>query len=175
MNQLRKFLLGAGVAALVAGGATVANAQSNVDTATTSVTILRPITVEKTADLNFGTIVRPAANATVSLSTGGVVTGATSLGSGQTAAVFVVNGEGAQVFTIQEVASLTGLTLTVFKDITNSGLDGTGLAAGGTGKLSGTLGGAGTATLTYGGSFPITPTTATGTHTGTLQVTVNYQ
>ena len=48
-------------------------------------------------------------------------------------------------------------------------------AAGGTGVLSGALGAAGSATLTYGASFPIDETTATGAYTGSLQVTVNYQ
>lgn len=181
MNNFRKILVGAAAAGLMAGMATVANAQAAQDSATTSVTIIRPITISKTADLAFGTIVRPPAAATVSLSTAGAVTGVTTVGGAgtRTAAVFVVNGEGGQTYTISEVPTLSGpggaLTLTLVKAVSGSGATISTTAAGGTGVLGGSLGAAGSATLTYGASFPIDETTATGAYTGSLQVTVNYQ
>lgn len=175
MNTLRNILIGASAAALLAGFAGAASAADA--TATTSVTVLRAITIAKDADLAFGTIVRPAAPATVTLNTAGAVSGVTTVGGGTTAAQFTVNGEGNQTFSIAEVATLAGpsassLTLTLSK-IATTGSVSTGVA-GGTGTLDGSLGGAGVAVIKYGASFPITATTTTGAYTGSLTVTVDY-
>jgi hypothetical protein len=179
MNTVQKILLGTSTLAVLAGLASTAAAQASSDTASVSATIIRPISITKTTDMAFGTIVRPATgSATVTLGTDGNVTGVTTVGAGRTAAVFGVAGEGGQTYTIGEVATLTGpsstsLTLTLTKAATGGTISTT--AAGGTGVLSNALGAPGAATLTYGASFPVTSTTATGAYTGSLIATVNYQ
>jgi hypothetical protein len=175
MHTLRNLLIGAmGVAAATAAASSAFAADA---TASTAVNIVRPISIAKDVDLNFGTIIRPTANATVAISTAGVVSGATATPSSAspTAAKFTVSGEGGQSFSISETATLVNgtnsLTLTLSK-----AAGATGSLAGNVGTLSGALGdtASGTAELLYGASFPITPTTATGAYTGSLQVTVDY-
>jgi hypothetical protein len=178
MNIARKILIGASTLAVMAGMASAAAAQATSATASTSATIIRPLAITKTADLQFGTIVRPASAGTVSLSTGGVISGVVQLNaSTRSAAAFNVTGEGGQTFNISETATLGGpetLTLTLVKAATGGTISQT--TSGGTGTLSGALGDTadGALTLSYGASFPITPTTATGAYTGSLVVTVNY-
>lgn len=88
-------------AALVAAVASPAFAQSSASTTGTgSVTIVRPLTITKNADLAFGTVVRPATGSgTAVVSAAGarsVTGGVVGLSSGATpaAAQFTVSGEG---------------------------------------------------------------------------------
>jgi hypothetical protein len=168
--KLRNILIGAVALSALASSAF---AQVNA-TAATEATIIRALTIDDTQDMSFGTIVRPAANATVSLSTAGAVTGVTTVGTGQAAAKFLVSGEGGQTFSIAQTISLGGPSTLVVTPLLAAGASGS--IAGAVGTLSGNLGEAtsGTAELVYGASFPITATTATGAYTGSLVVTVNY-
>jgi len=181
MNIARKILIGASTLAVMAGMASAAAAQASSDTASVSATIIRPISITKATDMAFGTIVRPASSSTVSLSTANAVTGVVTVGnaSTRTAAVFNVAGEGGQTYTISETPTLSGpggaLALTLVKAVSGSGATISTTGPGGTGVLGSTLGNAGAATLTYGASFTIDETTATGAYTGSLVVTVNYQ
>ena len=167
-------LLGA-VAALALGLA-AAPAIAASDSATASVTILRPVTVTKTTDLAFGRVVQPSSGSgTVSISktdgsrsfTGGV----TLLTSTTGKASFTVAGEGAQAVTVSvpgsfSIANTSGPgTLTVTTDATNTGSQ----------TLSGSLGGAGSLTVDVGGTITVTNTTNSGAYSGTFLVSADYQ
>jgi hypothetical protein len=144
--------------------------------ATGSTTIIRPLTVSKTADLGFGKVIRGATDSTVVLNSG---TGAVTIsagdavavaGSGAARATYTISGEGGQVVTINygALAMSNGtdtLTATVTGDL------------GASTTLSGAIGdaSAGTATLRVGGSFPLPSTTSSGLYTGSFDVTVAYQ
>jgi hypothetical protein len=142
-----------------------------------SVTIVRPLTVAKNADLQFGTVVRPATGAgTVVVSTAGaqsVAGGVAALASGATptAAQFAVSGEGGQSvsLTIPPTFSIANgsntLTVTTSNDLTGSA---------GSQTLSNAIGSAATLVVNVGGSVPVGSTTSTGLYTGTFTVSAAY-
>jgi hypothetical protein len=155
-------------------GAPAAFAQNtDTDTATGSVTIIRPLTVTKSTDLAFGTIVKPATGTgTVSIAnnstTVSATDGAVSLTGTGTHAIFTANGEGGQAVNVT-VGSLTmangasNIAVTLSPDVS------------GATTLSGALGGAGSKTVNIGGSFTVPSALPTGAYTGTFDVTVAYQ
>lgn len=138
-------------------------------------TVLRPISIEKTADLSFGAIVRPksgGAYISIDKTSGARATG-NAIGLPSPAynpAAFLISGEGAQQFTLTTDASLTmtargGSTLVA--QLLPS-------ATGGGKTLSGSLGGAGTLALTVGAGMNISSTTPSGAYVGVFTVTVSY-
>ena len=164
------------VAAL--GLAGTASAQSPASaTGQGSITVIRPLTVTKNADMKFGTVVRPASgsgsvvvsNAGARTVTGGVV----ALNSGDTpqAAQFSITGEGAQSVSVTVPATFTmangveSLTVT-----TNNNLGASASAQ----VLSNALGSEGSLNVRVGGSVALTSTAATGVYTGTFTVTAAY-
>jgi len=168
----------AAAAALVAAVASPAFAQSSASTTGTgSVTIVRPLTITKNADLAFGTVVRPATGsgtAVVSAAgarsvTGGVV--GLSSGATPTAAQFTVSGEGGQSISVTIPATFSMAngsdTLTV---TTSNNLTGSASAQ----TLSNAMGAAGTLAFNVGGSVPIASTTPTGTYSGSFTVSAAY-
>ncbi len=172
-------LLSVGVAVLTVAVAAPAFAQSSATASGSgSITILRPITVTKNADLRFGTVVRPAAGsgtAVVAAATGartvtGGVVGLTS-GDTPTAAQFTVDGEGGSSVSVTIPATFAianGVdTLTV---TTSNNLTGAANAQ----TLSNALGAAGTLVFRVGGSVPVASTSPTGLYTGTFSVTAAY-
>ncbi len=167
-------------AALVATFAVSAPAMAQSTASTTgtgSITVIRPLTITKNADLKFGTVVRPGTGSgTVVVSTAGArsVTGSVvGLSSGDTpqAAQFTVAGEGGQSVsvTIPATFSLANgsdtLTVTTSNDLTGSAAAQT---------LSNALGAAGTLAFKVGGSIPIASTTNTGLYTGSFTVSAAY-
>ena len=137
-------------------------------------TVFRPISVTKSSDLNFGTIVRPGSGSgTVTIDAD---TGVRSFAGGVLAtpnnaasrAGYVVSGEGGQAFSITVPPSIVmtkgASSLTVTTTATHTGSQ----------VLSSAIGSAGGYGFGVGGSFPVTSTTATGTYTGSFTVTVNY-
>ncbi len=156
-------------------GATSAFAQASASTsASGSVTLIRPITITKTADLEFGRVVKPTAGTgTVSMTN---ASDATSAGSGAVTlagittsrAKFTIDGEGAQLVNLTVPASFSigngtdSITVTTTNNL------------GASTTLSGALGGAGTASLNVGGSFNVPFAISTGLYTGTLNVTAAY-
>lgn len=142
-----------------------------------SVTVVRPLTVAKNTDLQFGTVVRPSTGAgTVVVSTtgarsvtGGVVTLAS--GAAPTAAQFAVSGEGGQSVSLTipstfDIANGTDtLTVTTTNDLINSAASQT---------LSNAAGSAGTLVVNVGGGVPVGSTTPTGLYTGTFTVSAAY-
>lgn len=164
------------------GFATCAHAQASATSTTSaSATIFRPITLTKTSDLRFGTIVRPASGSdtvTINATDGArdlATNNAVALTSGThqppTRATFNVAGEGGQAFSITVPASFnmtrSGGSETIAIALTASATSGT---------LTGTLGNAssGSATFGVGGSMPVTSSTASGAYSGSFITTVSY-
>lgn len=149
--------------------------RANTRAGTARATVFRRLTIAKSTDLAFGRIVRPSSGTgVVSLSEAtGVVTvsgaGAAALASpAPTAAQFAIAGEGGQSVSISvpSTFSMAGpsgsLTVTTAPNI------------GGAQTLGGALGSAGSLALRIGGSFNLNSTTPTGSYSGTIAVTVQY-
>jgi hypothetical protein len=169
--RLKFFALAAGVSSL----GTPAFAQSA--TGTGSITVVRPLTVTRNADLRFGTVVRPTTGSgTTVIDAGGarsVTGGVVALSSGDVpqAAQFTIAGEGAQSLSVTIPATFSIANQTETLTVTTSS-DLTGAAAAQT--LSGAIGSAGSLVVNVGGSVPITSTTPTGLYTGTFTVSAAY-
>ncbi len=172
--KLLGWLLAAG---LVSGQAM---AQSTaIGTATASATILRPITITKTTDMNFGNVVPSSEAGTVVLLPDGTrssTAGSTFIPSNPgtvTAAAFTIEGEGAATYsvTLPLSVSLTGGTGTAMTVATFTSTPGT---VAGAGTLSGSAGADGTQTLLVGGTLAVGATQAAGLYSGLFDVTVAY-
>jgi hypothetical protein len=164
-------------ALLTVAVAAPAMAQSASTTGSGSVTIIRPLTITKDADLKFGTVVRPATGSgTVAVSAAGVrsVTGGVvglSSGDAPQAAQFTVDGEGGQSISVTIPATFSiangSDTLTV---TTSNNLSGSAA----TQTLSNALGSAGALVFKVGGSVPVASTSPTGVYTGAFTVSAAY-
>ena len=173
---MRKALTALGVLALTAIAAP-AMAQSASTTGQGSITVIRPLTITKNADLAFGTVVRPSTGAgTAGVSAAGVrsVTGGVvGLSSGDTpqAAQFTVDGEGGQSVSVTIPATFSiangSDTLTV---TTSNNLTGSAAAQ----TLSNALGSAGSLVFKVGGSVPVASTAPTGLYSGAFTVSAAY-
>jgi hypothetical protein len=147
-------------------------------TATASATIITPISIAKTVDMNFGNVVTSAATGTVVLAPAGTRTagGGASLIAAQpgtvTAATFTVSGSAGLTYTIALPASVTianGAPTMLVDNFTSTPVAGTG---------TGTIGGGGTQTLLVGATLNVGANQAPGTYTTPVAtpftVTVNY-
>ena len=178
--KLLGWLLAAG---LVSGQAM---AQSTaIGTATASATILRPITITKATDMNFGNVVTSSAAGTVVLLPDGTrsrTAGSTFIPSNPgtvTAAAFTINGEGAATYsvTLPLSVSLTGGTGTAMTVATFTSTPGTVAGAGtlnGSAGTADTASTAGTQTLLVGGTLAVGATQEAGVYKGDFDVTVAY-
>jgi len=175
---MKTFLSAAAALALV-GATAPAFAAVNDTSATANVTakIIRPISVTKNHDLEFGTIVRPSAGTSVvSVDTAGVrgITGGDAVALATTtpaAAQFTIKGEGNQSVTVEVPASfnLTGPS-TIAVATSNDLPGGTALQT-----LGGTLGSdSPDLVVKVGGSFSVTTSTNTGDYIGSFQVRAYY-
>lgn len=162
------------VAVAMATVATPAFAQDSA-TADSSVEIIIPIEIEKTADLSFGTVARPiSGSGTVSIDP---TTGARTVGGSAAAvtggstgrAVFSVTGDGARAYTATIPASFALTNGTPAEDITVTLTS----SLGSTGAVSTVLT-AGAATIGVGGDFTIADTTPAADYTGSFTVSVAY-
>lgn len=153
-------------------------AQSSAFTSGTgSISVIRPLTLTRNADLQFGAVVRPSTGSgTVAVSAAGARTvtgGVIGLVSGNTpqAAQFTVDGEGGQSISVVIPASFTMangsdvLTVTTSNNLTGSA---------GAQTLSNALGAAGSLVFRIGGTVPVASTATTGTYTGNLTVSAAY-
>ena len=147
-------------AAFAATGAQAATASANA-----KAKILSPITVTKTADLDFGTIITSGTAATVTVSSAGARTcgGTLTCTNAVSAAAFGITGTTGAVVTLAADPSVTlnaagGLTMT---------------ATLATSAATKTL--AGSDTFTVGGVLSVGATQGDGSYSGTFNVTVNYQ
>lgn len=174
-----RHLLPAAAAVVLLGLAGAASAQTSANTsASASLGVVQPISIAKTSDLSFGTIVRPATgNGTVSVdaATGGrtLTGGVSAIGGGPVTtvsrAVFTVSGEGGYNFNVTIPASI---------NITRNGnqdpIQVTLVSTTGSGTLSNAFGTTGTATVGVGGSLPISNGTPSGSYSGSFTITVAY-
>ncbi|WP_347717124.1 DUF4402 domain-containing protein [Sphingomonas sp.] len=136
--------------------------------ATATAQIVDPLTLTKTSDLNFGTLIRNGmvVTQTVNISEAGVVACTSQLLCGGTtsAANFDVAGSANQVVKVY-VAPTTitgpGAATLLFTP-----------AAASASPL--TLSGTGAASFAVGGSIAVAPTTPAGVYSGNMDVTVDY-
>jgi hypothetical protein len=159
--------------------AVVADAPAMAQSATGSgsITVVRPLTVTKNADLRFGTVIRPStASGTAVVSTASARTftgGVLGVSSGDTpqAAQFTLAGEGGQAVSVTipatfDIAHSTDtLTVTTSNNLTGSAASQT---------LSNAIGAAGSLAFNIGGSVPLSSTSPTGLYTGSFTVSAAY-
>lgn len=160
IRSIKAALVGA---ALLAGfGAT--SAQAATASATARAQILRQVTLTKTADLDFATIVTAATASTVQVSPAGVRTcgaGLTCTGT-VTAAAFGIVGTTGQTVTL---AAAGPVTLTSGANTMTATL----ATSAATRVLTGTD------SFTVGGTLSVGANQADGVYTGSFNVTVDYQ
>jgi len=169
--KLHKIIVGAVVLTSTIALATAASAAGSVNaTAPATATIVSPVTLTKTQNMAFGSIVRPSnANTnTVTLDDSGTVTltgagNATLVTSTRTAALFNVVGIAGTTYTTTQ-----GL---VFAPALANTAAAVPVASSGT---LGTIPGGGAQELRFGGSFDITSATLAQAYTGTLSVQLDY-
>ena len=163
MKTIIKALTAAGVLAVALGGTAAYAATAS---ATAKAKILKQVTVTKTADLDFGTVVTGTAPGTVIISSAGARTCGTGLVcSGSTAAAaFGIVGTTGQTVTIS-----TPLTVSLTSGLNSmsAGL----LSSAATRTLSGTA----ADQVTVGGTLSVGANPADGDYTGSFAVTVDYQ
>ena len=158
------------LAAAVVLAAAAGSAQAaDTATATASAELVTPITVSKTADLDFGRLSSGAAGGTSVVSAAGArsVTGdVVEEGGTVSAASFDVTGSTGLGYDITLPTSISitsggdSMTVNAF----------TSDKAGNAGTLTG-----GTDSFSVGGTLTVAASQATGTYTGTFDVTVAYQ
>ncbi len=159
-----RFMKAALAGTVLAAAFASTGAQAATATAQAKAQILRQITVTKTSDLDFGTIVTGAAASTVIVST----TGARTCGVG----LVCTNATTAAGFGI---VGTTGAIVTIASDPTVS------LTSGANSMTATLLTSAATRTLTgtdaftVGGTLAVGASQADGAYAGTFTVTVNYQ
>jgi hypothetical protein len=157
----------------IIGLSSALHAQSVSASATVSATIVTPISITKTTDMNFGNVSVAGSAGTVILSTAGArtTTGGCSLSTANpgtvTAAAFTVNGTGTYTYAI----TLPSTATTIVNGGNNMTVDTYVSNPSGTGALT-----AGTQTLLVGGTLHVSATQATGLYTlaSGLSVTVSY-
>jgi len=160
IRSIKAALIGA---ALVAGfGAS--SAQAATASATARATILRQVTLTKTADLDFGTIITAATASTVAVSPAGVRSCGTGLTctNAVTAAAFGIVGTTGQTVTL---AATGPVTLTSGANTMTATL----ATSAATRVLTGTD------SFTVGGTLNVGGNQADGVYTGSFNVTVDYQ
>lgn len=162
-------------AVILAAAATSVSAQQAVGNG--SINVVQPLTVTSVANMDFGTIIRPATGTgTATISNAGALTvadGAVALPSAAVpqAAQFRIDGEGGQAVSLVIPATFTlnsnanALTITTSNDLV-------GLPT--AQALSGALGTAGQLLVNVGGTVAIPAATPTGLYTGTLTVSASY-
>ncbi|WP_293880854.1 DUF4402 domain-containing protein [Sphingomonas sp.] len=162
IRSFKAVLAGSAMLAL-ALGATSAQA-ANTATATATASILKQVSVTKTADLNFGTIVTGTTAATVVISPAGGRTCGTGLvcTNAVTAAAFGIVGTTAQTVTL---AAAGPVTLTAGANTMSATLQ----TSSATRVLNGTD------SFTVGGTLSVAANQADGVYTGSFSVTVDYQ
>jgi hypothetical protein len=163
---IRSFKAVLAASAMLALGLSANVAQAATASANAKAQILKALTVAKTADLDFGTIVSGATSATVNLTAAGVLTCGTGLVCAGTPIPgrFEITGTAAQVVTIATTnASLTGPGAAMSATLSPSSalLTLTGVAA--------------TDAFKVGGVLNVGGNQVEGVYTGSFTVTVNYQ
>lgn len=161
-------------------GATISGQSvAAADTATATATVITPIAIASTKNLEFGSFA-PGAGGTVTVSTSGARTGSgvilSSVGAATTAAKFDVTGTGTSTYAI----SYTGTSATLLDSVSSetmalaliSDLDASNTTTAGTvdtGALT-----AGAQSIYVGGILTVGAGQAAGTYSGVVDVQVEY-
>lgn len=178
MSPSRALLALTAAAALLAVGAPALAQTNSAQSVTGTMTVYQPITLAKTSDLSFGTVMRPASgNGTVSIDaqsgartiTGGASPVANGPNAAPSRAVFTVTGEGGMNFTVTYPQTFN-MTRNGNQDPIQVTLNSTM----GGGQLSGSNGQQGTQTFGIGGQVLLSNGTPTGAYSGSFTVTVAY-
>lgn len=166
----------AGCAAL-AWGTAVSPADAATAQSTTTATVVIPLSISKSIDLNFGKFLSGGSGGTVVVSTGDVqsttggVSATAAMGASAKAAAFSVTGEPSTTYAISYPAQteLTGpgasMTIGTFTNAVDEGSVAAGI---------GTLPADGSHTLLVGATLTVGANQVSGTYAGTLDVAVNY-
>lgn len=166
---------GIAVSSLVVTASRTDGTTPNSLAGSTGANVFRALSIASSSNLAFGRISRPVSGTgTVSLApVTGVVSvsgnGVQALGSpSPTAAAFAISGEGGQSISVSVPSSfvMTGASGSITVT-TNPTLNGAQV-------LGGSLGNAGSLSLSVGGTFPLTATTPAQSFSGSLAVTVQY-
>jgi hypothetical protein len=158
--------------ALIAATLASTPAVAATDDARSRATVLRPITVVRTGDLDFGTILRgtTAGRVVINASTGArTVTGGVLVAGGTPRrATFTITGTPRRVVTIRLTPTSTTLT---------NGNGGTMLVNAFTlnGSANRRLSATGSIALGVGARLNVAANQADGNYTGTFNLTINYQ
>lgn len=136
--------------------------------ATATAQIVDPLTLTKTADLNFGTLIKNTMTATrtVTIKEDGTITCSTELLCGGTtsSAAFDVAGSANQVVKVYVAPSTLAGPGTAKLTFTPTAASASPL----------TLSSTGAASFKVGGSIDVAPTTTAGIYSGNMDVTVDY-
>lgn len=160
------------LAVLVAFAAPAAFAQFNTSSANANAAakIIQPISISKTTDLNFASVVPSGSTGTVVVTAAGgrSATGGATLGSstGLTQAVFSVTGEPSATYTITLPSSISisdGASHSMTVDTFTSDV-----------ASPATFPGAGSQALNVGATLNVGISQVAGSYTGTFSVTVTY-
>jgi len=160
---------GAAVALAMTAGLATKSAYATDGAATSTVTVVAPLTISETQGIVFGSIAPSAAAGTATLDTSDGLTVSAALealtGTAPKSGAFDLTGEGTSNYSI---SLPTSVTMTSGGD--SMTLNGFGHSAGGTPSLSG-----GTGSFTVGAVLNVDANQAAGTYSGPYTVTVNYQ
>ncbi len=176
--KINKFLMAtAAVAVFAAGALSFTAARAATDQLDTQANIIAAMTVACTQALNFGDVGASVPGGTVVVSTAGVATpaGVAHFGN-ETEGTCDVTGDTTRAYdlTLSNITVLDGpgaddMTITALTD--SSANDGDlGAGPGYSAALA-----AGVDTLSIGGTLNVGPNQTPGAHTGTIDVTVDYQ
>lgn len=165
------------IAVLAMGFSIQTFAQSSA-TAEATATLVNPISIVATTNMDFGTLAASNSSGSVVLTEGSVATangGVTLVNGTPSAALFTVSGEGGSSFSINypptSILLKSGSDQLVVNAFTYSNGGGT------TGTLSGVAGETGTATISVGATLEVPANAPAGTYTNTdddFTMTVNY-
>lgn len=158
------------VTAMLCGSAAATFAQSTASTdATSSITIVRGITIARDTNLAFGRCIQPTAAATVAIAVDGTrtTTGISCLGGMTSAAAFTVTGDGGASLSIAVPASvtMTGPGTDIVVNLVNNAPT----------VLGGTADTLGSAVFQVGGTATLAAAQTQGAYSGIFQVTAAYQ
>ncbi len=163
---------------VILGFSTVSFAQSSAS-ASTSASLLTPISIVKDANMSFGTLATNATGGSVTLSTAGTLTpsseGVVIMNSSTgTAAQFTVTGEANQSFYLTHPTTVTLSDGNSHTLVVNSIVNNIGALSGG--KVSTTIGAGGTTIIKLGGTLVVPANAVKGDYSNAsdLTVTVNY-
>lgn len=177
MRQISKILA---IAIVMLAFSAATFAQTNTAQATASATIVTPITIVKTADMNFGNVMPTATAGTVILAPAGTATYANTSYSATptatatiTAATYTVTGTPAATYSVTLPSSAVTLNGSPTGTMTVSNFTSTPDATvAGSGLLDATLG---TQTLRVGATLNVGANQAAGSYvSAAFDVTVNY-